>query len=96
MRGLSESGNPKITTTAFHLTGGLVSVGADSDVVLLVALLGPRYLFHLSNLRHAEFRVVVEEDPTVLDRQVVLGPIPQFSEVLVVQCVESICTKKDR
>lgn len=54
------------------LTRGLVPVVADSNVVLLVALLGSRYLLHLSDLRHAKFRIVVEECTTLLDRQVVL------------------------
>lgn len=74
----------------------MVSVGPDGDVVLQVALLGARYLLHLPDLRHAELRVVVEEGPAALDGQVVLGPIPQFSEVLVVQRVESIRTEKTK
>ena len=73
-----------------YLTGGLVPVVAYSDVVLLVAVLGSGYLLHLSDFRHAEFGVVVEEHPTTRDGQVVLGPVPQLSEVLVVQRIEGV------
>lgn len=74
----------------------MVPVVANVDVILLVALLGSRYLLHLSDFRHAKFGVVVEEHTTKLDGQVVLGPIPQLTQVLVVQRMEGIDTKRDR
>lgn len=78
------------------LTGGLVPVSAYSNVILLVALLGSRYLLHLSDFRHAQFGVIVEECTTTLNGQVVLGPIPQLTQVLVVQRIEGVVTKRDR
>lgn len=83
---------PKMFTESDTLTGCLVSVGANCDVVLLVALLGSRYLLQLSDFRHAKLRVEVEERATLLDCQVVLGPIPQLAEVLVVECVKGVAT----
>lgn len=74
----------------------MVPVGAYSDVVLLVALLGSRHILHLSDLRHAKLGVVVEEHTTMMDGQVVLGPIPQLMQVLVVQRVEGEDTESDR
>lgn len=79
-----------------RLTGGLVPVGACSNVILLVAIFGTRDLLHLSDFRHAKFRVVVEEGTTPLDGQVCLGPIPQLTQVLVVQCIEGMDTGRDR
>lgn len=76
------------------LTGGLVSVGAQSDVILLVAFLGSRHFFHFSDFRHAEFGVVVEECAAALNGEVVLGPVPQLTQVLVVQGVEGVITEK--
>lgn len=77
------------------LTGGLVSVGAQSDVILLVAFLGSRHFFHFSDFRHAEFGVVVEECAAALNGEVVLGPVPQLAQVLVVQGVEGVITVKN-
>lgn len=77
------------------LTGGLVSVGALSDVILLVALLGSRHFFHFSDFRHAEFGVVVEERAAALNGEVVLGPVPQLTQVLVVQGVEGVITVRN-
>lgn len=77
------------------LTGGLVSVGALSDVILLVALLGSRHFLHFSDFRHAEFGVVVEESAAALNGEVVLGPVPQLTQVLVVQGVEGVKTVKN-
>lgn len=74
----------------------MVPVVAYGDVNLLVALLGSRYLLHLSDFRHAKFGIVVEEHTTKLDGQVVLRPIPQLTQVLVVQCIEGIDTKRNR
>lgn len=74
------------------LTGRLVSVGAQSDVILLVALLGSRHFLHFADFRHAEFGVVVEERAAALNGEVVLGPVPQLAQVLVVQGVEGVET----
>lgn len=74
----------------------MVPVGAYSDVILLVALLGSRNLLHLSDFSHAKFGVVVEEHTTMVDGQVVLGPIPQFAQVLVVQSIEGKGTNRHK
>lgn len=50
-----------------QLTGGLVSVGAPSNVILLVALDGARHLLHFADFRHAQFGVIVEEGAATLD-----------------------------
>lgn len=96
---ISEVANSRWQSQAWRsgsLTGGLVPVGAYSDVVLLVALLGSCHLLHLSDFRHAKFGVVVEEHTTAMDGQVVLGPIPQLAQVLVVQRIEGEDPKRDR
>lgn len=72
------------------LTRGLVAVGLEGDVVLLLAPLGPRDLLHLVDLGQAELGVVVEEELPAGDGQVVLAPVPQLAQVLVVQGVEGI------
>lgn len=75
-------------------TGGLVSIGAQSDVILLVSLLGSCHFLHFSDFRHAQFGVVVEEGAAALNGEVVLGPVPQLAQVLVVQGVEGVKTVK--
>lgn len=77
-------------------TGGLVSVGALCDVILLVPLLCPRHFLHFSDFRHAEFGVVVEERAAALNGEVVLGPVPQLAQVLVVQGVEGVIAVKKK
>ena len=78
------------------LTGCLVPIGAYSNVILLVALLSSCYLLHFSDFGHAKFGVVVEERPTTLNGEVVFGPVPQLTQVLVVQRIKCIGTNKDR
>lgn len=46
---------------------------------------------HLVDLRHAEFGVQTEEQTTSLNAQVVLAPVPQVLQVLVVDGGERIC-----
>lgn len=79
-----------------QLTGCLVPVGAPGNVVLLVATLGARDRYHFLDFRHAEFGVVVEEGAAALDGEVVLGPVPQLAQVLVVQCVERVGAIRDK
>lgn len=38
----------------------------------------------------------MEEHTTALNGEVVLGPIPQLTQVLVVQCIEGMSTKRGR
>lgn len=73
-----------------ELTGGLVAVGFGGDVILGMPLLGPRNLLHLADLGHAQLGVVVEEHAAAHDGQVVLAPVPQLTQVLVVQRIEGV------
>lgn len=73
-----------------QLTGCLVPVGLQGNVVPLLAALGSGHFLHLVDLRQAEFGVVVEEELALSDREVVLVPVPQLPQVLVVQGVERI------
>lgn len=77
---------------ATQLTRCLVAVGLGRNVV--PALPGPGDLFHLANLRHAQLGVVVEEHASLQDAQLVLGPVPELSQVLVVQGVEGVIPGK--
>lgn len=69
-------------------TGGLVPIGARSNVVLDLSFLGPRHFLHFLNLRLAEFGVVVEEHAALLDGQVVFGPVPELAQVLIIQRIK--------
>lgn len=76
------------------LTECLVSVSRDVDFVFRDPVFGPSDLFHPEDLGFAEFAVVEEEHPALQDFQVVLGPVPQLSEVRVVQGVEGIVSER--
>lgn len=78
------------------LTRGLVSVGLGGDVVLDLPLFGPCHLLHLADLRHAEFGVVVEKHASLQDGQLVFGPVPELSQVLVVQGIERVIPGKKK
>lgn len=78
------------------LTRGLVPVGLGRDVVLGLSVLGARDLLHLADLGHAEFGVVEEEHASALDAQFVFGPVPQLTQVLVVQRVEGVIAGERR
>lgn len=77
------------------LTEGLVSISWDADIVFRDPVLGPGHLFHPEDLRLAEFGVVEEEHPAVEDGEVVFGPVPQLTQVLVVHGVERIVPRKN-
>lgn len=53
---------------------------------------------HGVNLRHAELGVELEEQPSIHNGQVVLVPVPQVLQVLVVDGQERVCTdeRKER
>lgn len=61
--------------------------------VSLLRLLGPaRFLPHLVDLRHAQLGVQAKEEASVQNCQVVLVPVPQVLQVLVVdggECVDA-------
>lgn len=59
--------------------------------ITLLRLSGDASLLpHLVDLRHAQFRVQSKEQTPVLDGQVVLLPVPQLLQVLVVDGRERI------
>lgn len=86
----SNSCSNRSSLRAEVLTRSLVSVGLGGDVVLDLSLLEARHLLHLVDLRHAEFGVVMEKHASLQDGQLVLGPVPQLPQVLVVQRVEGV------
>lgn len=51
---------------------------------------------HLMDLRHAEFRVQTEEETSVQNSQVVLIPVPQILQMLVVDGGERVHANKGR
>lgn len=80
--------NSSRVTRAGVLTWSLVSVCLGRDVVLDLPLFGSRHLLHLVDLGHAELGVVVEKHASLQDGQVVLGPVPQLPQILVVQRIK--------
>lgn len=80
--------------TAGALTGSLVPVGLGGDVVLDLPLFQPSHLLHLVDLRHAQLGVVMEKQASLQDGQFVFGPVPQLPQILVVQCVERVVSRK--
>lgn len=76
------------------LTECLVSIRGDVYIVFGDPVFCPRDLFHPKDLRFAEFGVVEEEHPALQDFQVVFGPVPQLSQVRVVQGVEGIVSAR--
>lgn len=70
------------------LTAGSFTVVTE---VALLGLLSYSCLFpHLVDFRHAEFRVEAEKEPSIQNSQVVLIPVPQILQVLVVDGGERI------
>lgn len=76
------------------LTWGLVPVGLERDVVGALPPFGSRHVLHLTDLWHAELGVVVEKNAPLQDGELMLGPVPELPEVLVVQGVEWVVTGK--
>lgn len=70
------------------LTRRLVSVGFRSDVILDLPVFGPSHLLHPAYFGHAELGVVVEEHAAPQDGQIMMGPVPELPQVLVVQGIE--------
>ena len=55
-----------------------------------------RLVPHLVDLRHAEFRVQTEEETSIKNCQVVLIPVPQILQMLVVDGGERIHAENGR
>lgn len=73
--------------------GKILTAGSFTIVpeVPLLRLLRPAcFLPHLVDLRHAQFGVQAKEEASVQDGQVVLVPVPQVLQVLVVDGVECV------
>lgn len=75
------------------LTAGPVAVIAE--VLLLELRADTRLVPHLADLRHAQLGVEVEGESPRFDGQVVLGPVPQVLEVLVIQRREGIQSTRE-
>ena len=86
------STTPRWTTRGPRLTAGSVPVVAE--VLLLEATAHARLVPHEADLRHAEARVGLEEEAAVVDGQVVLLPVPQVLQLLVVERGEGIGTAR--
>lgn len=80
------------TKSSAALTVGLVCIRWDADVVLPV--LGPGHFFHPEDLRLTELAVLDEVHLAVEDGEVVFVPVPQLSQVQVVQGIERIVPAK--
>lgn len=61
------------------------SVAVVPELALVKAALDARLLPHLVDLGHAQLRVGSEEQLARLDCEVVLGPVPQILELMVVK-----------
>lgn len=70
------------------LTAGSFTVVTEISLLWLHS--DARLLPHRVNLRHAEFGVQTEEETSISNRQVVLTPVPQVLQVLVVDGGERI------
>lgn len=78
------------STSRGRLTVGPLAVVAE---IAFLRLHGYARLFpHGVNLRHAKLRVELEEHPTVQNGQVVLVPVPQMLQVLIVDGQERVRT----
>ena len=83
-----ERGEEPTEPTGKILTAGSFAVVAE--VALLWLHGDPRLLPHGVDLRHAEFGVQAEEEASGSNGQVVLSPVPQGLQVLVVDGGEGI------
>lgn len=70
------------------LTAGLFTV--VKEVPLLWFLCPARFLPHLVDFRYAQFGVQAKEEASVQNREVVLVPVPQVLQVLVVDGGEGV------
>ena len=84
----------RLTTPRPRLTAGSVAVVAE--VLLLKVAAHPRLVPHCVDLRHAEPRVGLEEEAAVADGQIVLFPVPQVLQLLVVERSEGVRTAGQR
>lgn len=85
-----------MSTSRGRLTVGLLAVVAE---IAFHRLNGYARLFpHGVDLRHAELGVELEEQPSIQNGQVVLVPVPQVLQVLVVDGQERVRTdeRKER
>lgn len=73
-----------VLTLILTLTAG--SVAVVSEIALIKVALDSRLVPHFADLRHAELRVCSEEQLPCFDGEIVLLPVPQILELLVVEC----------
>lgn len=78
--------------------GSKILTAGSFAIVAEVALLGlpsyARLLPHLVDLRHAQFRILTEEEASIQNCQVVLIPVPKILQVLVVDGGERVHAEK--
>lgn len=72
--------------TEAHLTLTAGSIPVVSEIALIKAALDARFLPHAADLRHAELWVGSKKQLPCFDGQIVLLPVPQILELLVVKC----------
>lgn len=68
------------------------SVAIVSEIALIKAALDTSLLPHFTDLGHAELGIGSEEQLPCLDSEVVLLPVPEILELLVVICREGVHT----
>lgn len=83
-----------LTSAKCSLTAGSFTVVAEITLFWLYSY--ARFFPHGVNLRLAKLRVSTEEDTPCLNSQVVLGPIPQGLQILVVDGGERISADNER
>lgn len=84
---LSSSRHQKEAAAALRTAGPIAVV---AEVALVKAALDACLLPHLVDLGYAHLRVGSEKQLSRLDREVVLGPVPQVLELMVVKGGEGV------
>lgn len=69
------------------------SLSIASNVVLFHFVLYAGLLPHFLDLRHAKLGIEAEEEFSSFNGQIVLTPVPQVLQVLVVHCIECVHPK---
>lgn len=72
------------TLQASKLTAGAVAI--VPEIAVIEVALNARLFPHLADLRHAQLGVGSEEQLPCIDGEVVLLPVPEILELLVIKC----------
>lgn len=76
-------------------TGCLFSIVPRIDVAFTLSIFGSSHLLHLVNLRNAQFGIKSKVHFPFFDGQVMVAPVPQLLQVLVVQHIKRVIPKKE-